>query len=123
MRRRAFLAAIGSTAAIPFTATVRAQQDRVRRIGVLQTLGIGADARLRLAAFEQGLKQAGWTPGHNLTIDYRMGMAAPDRARRDAKDIVSSAPDIIFAPGSTAVGALLEITRSIPPGKRLRLRL
>ncbi len=55
--------------------TARAQPtQRVRRIGVL--MGLAADdpeSQARLAAFAQGLQQAGWTVGQNIRIDYRWG--------------------------------------------------
>jgi hypothetical protein len=74
MRRREFIKVIaGSTAAWPLTA--RAQQSEPkRRIGVL--MGLAADdpeGQDRIAAFEQGLQQLGWTNGRNLQIDYRRG--------------------------------------------------
>jgi putative ABC transport system substrate-binding protein len=73
VKRRTFIAGVGSTAAWPFAA--RAQQgDRVRRIGVL--MNAAADdpyLPAALAAFEQGLQALSWTAGRNIQIDYRFG--------------------------------------------------
>ena len=71
MRRRTFIAGLGSAAAWPVV--VRAQQaERVRRIGMLT--GLASDdqeAQTRNAAFLQALQELGWTVGRNLRIDYR----------------------------------------------------
>ena len=71
MRRREFLAGLGSTAAWPITA--RAQQgDRVRRIGVLMPFDENdPEPKRRLSAFMQALAGLGWTDGRNVQMDLR----------------------------------------------------
>lgn len=115
MRRRDFIQAVaGSAAAWPLA--VRAQQsERKRRVGVL--MGLAADdpeAQDRIAAFEQGLHQLGWTDGGNLQIDYRRGAGESDPTRKYAAELVALAPDVILASGGTVVGALLQATRTVP---------
>jgi len=115
MRRRDFIKVIvGSTAARPLMA--RAQQsERKRRVGVLMGLAADdAEAQDRIAAFEQGLQQSGWTNGDNLQIDYRRGAGGTDLTRRYAAELVALAPDVILASGGTVVGPLLQATRTIP---------
>jgi hypothetical protein len=71
MRRREFLAFLGSgVAAWPLAA--RAQQpERLRRIGVLSSLAADdPETQARHAAFLQGLQEWGWTTGRNVQIDY-----------------------------------------------------
>ena len=55
----------------------RAQQrERVRRIGVLMHLAADdPEGQSRLAAFLQGLQEAGWAVGRNVTIDVRWAAA------------------------------------------------
>jgi hypothetical protein len=68
--RRELLAALGSAAAWPLAA--RAQQDRMRRIGVL--MGVSGDdpeTKARIAAFRWGLERRGWLEGRNVHPDYR----------------------------------------------------
>ena len=79
MRRREFIAGLGSAAAWPVVA--RAQQaDRVRRIGVLMGLDENdPDANLRLSAFTQALAGLGWTDGRNVRMDLRWGRADMNR--------------------------------------------
>jgi len=115
MRRRDFIKAVaGSAAAWPLA--VRAQQsERKRRVGVL--MGLAADdpeAQDRIAAFEQGLQQLGWTDGGNLQIDYRRGAGESDPTRKYAAELVALAPDVILASGGSVVGALLQATRTVP---------
>jgi putative ABC transport system substrate-binding protein len=115
MRRRDFIKSVaGSAAAWPLA--VRAQQsERKRRVGVL--MGLAADdpeAQDRIAAFEQGLRQLGWTDGGNLQIDYRRGAGESDPTRKYAAELVALAPDVILASGGSVVGALLQATRTVP---------
>jgi hypothetical protein len=72
MRRRQFLALLGSMA-IGCPAEVVAQKpDRVRRIGVLMSYTSGHVVGLRRAKiFTQALQDLGWTEGQNIRIDYR----------------------------------------------------
>src|SRR5260370_39857826 len=84
MWRREFIKLVGGAAAWPLAA--RAQQsERKRRVGVLMGLAADyAEAQDRIAAFEQGLQQSGWTNGRNLQIDYRRGAGDTDSTRRYA---------------------------------------
>ena len=114
MRRREFMTLVGGVAAWPLAA--RAQQsERKRRVGVLMGLAADdAEAQDRIAAFEQGLQQSGWTNGRNLQIDYRRGAGDTDSTRRYADELVALAPDVILATGSPVTAALLQATRSVP---------
>jgi putative ABC transport system substrate-binding protein len=71
MKRREFIAGLGSAAAWP--AVAQAQQgERVRRIGVFMP-GDENDplAKRELSAFTQALATLGWTDGRNVRIDLR----------------------------------------------------
>jgi putative ABC transport system substrate-binding protein len=114
MKRREFVTLLGGAAAWPLAA--RAQQsNRVRRVGVL--MDIRADdpeASVQGGAFERALQQQGWTLGGSLRIDYRWGAGDANLYRKFAEELVALAPDIVLAVGGTAVGALQQVTRSIP---------
>jgi putative ABC transport system substrate-binding protein len=114
MRRREFIAGLGSTAAWPLAA--RAQQaDRVRHIGVVVSLGADdPEGQARVAAFLQGLQQLGWTEGRNVRIDIRWGAGDADLVRRYAAELVALAPDVILASGGATIGPLLQATRTVP---------
>ena len=115
MRRRDFVTLLGgATFALPLTA--RAQQpDRMRRIGVLMNLAADdAEGQARLAAFLQGLQEAGWAVGRNVRIDLRWGAGDADHFRKQAAELVALAPDVVLASGSPVVVALLQATRTVP---------
>jgi putative ABC transport system substrate-binding protein len=114
MKRRDFISLVGSAVAWPLVA--RAQQpERMRRIGVLLNFPTeDVEGRTRLAAFLQGLKQLGWTDGHNVQIDVRWSGGDADRMRKDAAELVALAPDVILTGGAAAVATLQQATRTIP---------
>jgi putative ABC transport system substrate-binding protein len=62
----------------------------------------------------QSLQQLGWTDGRNVRIDIRWGGGDAERHRRYAAELVALAPDVILASSSSAVGPLLQATRTIP---------
>jgi putative ABC transport system substrate-binding protein len=73
IRRREFIAGLGSAAAWPLAAPAQ-QGDRVRRIGVLVP-GDENDpvAKAYLSALTQALADLGWADGRNVRIDLRWG--------------------------------------------------
>jgi ABC-type uncharacterized transport system substrate-binding protein len=115
VRRRDFIKAIvGFAAAWPLGA--RAQQaDRGRRIGALMALAANdSEGQARLAAFLQGLQEAGWVVGRNVQIDYRWGAGDADLSRRYAAELVALTPDVILGAGTLSLGPLLHATRVVP---------
>jgi putative ABC transport system substrate-binding protein len=114
MRRRQFIAGLGSTAAWPVVA--RAQQgERVRRIGVLMPVDENDPvAKTYISAFTQALAGLGWTDGRNVRIDLRGGGYDINRIRALAQELVGLQPDIILSFGTTAALAVQRETRTIP---------
>src|SRR6516162_8044588 len=96
MKRRTFIAGVGSTAAWPVVALAQ-QGDRVRRIGVLMP-GDENDPvyKLRLSAFTQALAHLGWTDGRNVRMDLRWAGDDIDRTPALAQELVGLQPDIIL---------------------------
>jgi putative tryptophan/tyrosine transport system substrate-binding protein len=114
MQRREFITFLGGTVAWPLA--VRAQQpERMRRIGILMLLAEDdPQAKIRIAALIEGLKQLDWTVGRNVQIDVRWGAADAVRSRRYAAELVALAPDVILATASETTAALREVTRTVP---------
>jgi putative tryptophan/tyrosine transport system substrate-binding protein len=114
MRRREFIAGLGSAAAWPVAA--RAQPDgRLRRIGVLiASSETDQEAQARLQAFRQSLVDLGWAEGRDIRIDVRW--AGPDVARQQtyARELVTASPDVLLTNATTSTQALREATRAIP---------
>jgi len=113
VKRRTFIAGLGSAAVWPITA--RGQQpERLRRIGLLLgTTADDSDSQVRLAVFRQSLQQLGWTDGRNLRIDYRWAAGNAENYRKYAAELVALAPDVILAPGFS-VGPMIQATRTVP---------
>jgi putative tryptophan/tyrosine transport system substrate-binding protein len=114
VRRRTFIAGLGSAAALPVE--VWAQQgDRVRRIGVLMPGDENDSAfKFRLSAFTPALADLGWTDGRNVRMDLRWGGGDPNRIRTLAQELVGLQPDIIVTNGTLATVALQRETQTIP---------
>jgi putative ABC transport system substrate-binding protein len=113
LRRRDFITLVsGAVAAWPLVAHA---QQRMRRIAVLLPAGADdAHYQTWLGAFLQGLTQSGWNIGQNVRIDTRWATASADAVRRNAAELVALAPDVIFAPGASTVGPLLQVTHTVP---------
>src|SRR6516162_7689979 len=110
--RRQFLTLLGGTAAWPLV--VRAQQERMRRIGMLMAYPEGdPEGKASVDAFRQELAKLGWT--HNIQIEVRWARPG-DRQSRDryASELVALQPDLIISHSTPNAAALLERTRSIP---------
>ena len=116
MRRREFITLIGG-AAVAWPLAARAQQPLpVRRIGVLSTVPPDdPEIQARMAAFHQGLQEAGWNVGRNLRIDYRWSRAGDtEQTRRYATELIALAPDVILAVATSAIEPLQQATRTTP---------
>jgi putative ABC transport system substrate-binding protein len=114
MRRREFIAGIGSAVAWPVVA--RAQQgERVRRVGVLMPWSENDPAiKVNLSAFIQGLASLGWSEGRNLRIDVRWAAGDLELVRLYAKELIAQQPDVILTDGTPQTAALQRETRTIP---------
>jgi putative ABC transport system substrate-binding protein len=112
MKRREFLALVGGAAAsLPFPA--RAQQ-AIHVIGFLAS-GSPDDQRNLTAATRQGLKEAGYIEGQNLTIEYRWAEGRYDRLPALAAELVSRQVVLIIAAGGSDPGlAARAATSTIP---------
>ncbi|MFZ0260528.1 MAG: ABC transporter substrate-binding protein [Pseudolabrys sp.] len=114
MRRRAFITLLGSAVVWPVAARTQ-QSEGVRRIGILMNRAADdPQGQARLAAFQQGMQQLGWTDGGNMRIDVRWGADDVDRERRYAAELVALAPDIVLASGTLSVTALQHVSRTLP---------
>jgi putative tryptophan/tyrosine transport system substrate-binding protein len=115
--RRALITLLGGAAASSICPLVaRAQQrERMRRIGVLMHLSADdPEGQNRLAAFLQGLQEAGWAVGRNVAIDVRWAAADIEVMKQFAKELVALQPDLIFTSSTPATGVMVQATRTIP---------
>jgi putative tryptophan/tyrosine transport system substrate-binding protein len=114
VKRRTFIAGLGSAAAWPLAADAQ-QADRVRRIGVLMTYDENdPQGKTYVSAFTQALADLGWSDGRNVRMDLRWPGGDINRIRALAQELVGLQPDIILASSAVATAALQRETRTIP---------
>src|SRR5262245_31837946 len=118
MKRRAFIAGLGSAAAWPLVA--RAQPaDRIARVGFFGSLGsdIVSDpfgARL-YQAFTNELQIQGFKNGQNLIVDFRRAEQDLRALSADAAELVRSNVNVLVAQGTEpTLQAALSATRTLP---------
>jgi putative ABC transport system substrate-binding protein len=112
MRRREFIAGIGSVAAWP--AMARAQTERMRRVAALG-FSDGDPATPGLYALFSGeMAKLGWVEGRNLRLDVRFDAGDAERSRAHAAELVNLGPDVIVAVGVPATLTVQEKTKTIP---------
>src|SRR5262249_12909688 len=115
MRRREFIALLGSCVT-GWPLAARAQQrERMRRLGVLIVYAqADRGGQARIAAFLDTLQRLGLSDGRNLRIDYRWSVSDPAHAKSAAAELVHSAPDVIVTSGPTTLAEVQRLTSAIP---------
>jgi putative ABC transport system substrate-binding protein len=114
MRRREFIAFVGSTA-VAWPLMARAQQGRVRRIGVLMARAANdPEGQKQAAALQRGIEELGWSPGRNVEIEYRWPAGDASRAEALAKELLDWRPDILVANSTPSLVAARQATSTIP---------
>jgi putative tryptophan/tyrosine transport system substrate-binding protein len=113
MKRREFIAGLGSAAAWPVVA--RAQQARMPVIG---WLGIerptGALGERLLPPFRKGLGETGYVEGRNVAIEFRDAAGQYDRLPALAAELVRRQVTVIVALGNPPGPAAKAATTTIP---------
>src|SRR5262245_52304499 len=109
MKRRKFIALVGSASACPLAA--RSQQAaRHARIGFLSPSGNPT----MFQCFEKGLEKYGWIAGRNLTFEYRQAEGRTERIPALVADLVRLKLDLIAVAGTQGSQELQRTTREIP---------
>jgi putative ABC transport system substrate-binding protein len=114
MKRRTALGLIAGGLLLWLCPAYPQSSEPIRTVGVLIALS-ESDPEIprRVAAFEIGLRDLGWSPGRNIQIRYRFA-ADTSELQRAASTLVAHAPDVIVASSGLAVFALQRETRTIP---------
>ena len=113
MRRREFIAMLGSGAAAAWSMPVAAQQSRL--VAVLMNGNSNEPPlQLNVKALTEGLNDFGWTEGKNLRIEVRWNGGNAERARQFASELIALKPDAIVSSSTTNLLALKNSTNTIP---------
>jgi putative ABC transport system substrate-binding protein len=119
MQRREFITLLGGAAAWPLAA--RAQQAAMPVIGFVRDTSLAEFAHL-IAAFRQGLKEAGFIEGQNVAIEYRsaedqaprLPALVADLVRQQAALMVGNTPSALAAKAATTTVPIVFVTGNDP---------
>jgi putative tryptophan/tyrosine transport system substrate-binding protein len=109
MRRRGFIAGLGSAAAWPVVARAR----EAPRIAVLLNFDEKTGQPL-LSVLLQELRRRGWIDGETARLDVRWGSGDAGQIRKAIAELLTLKPDLIITSSTPPTSMLLEATRTIP---------
>jgi putative ABC transport system substrate-binding protein len=112
MTRRELIFLLAAVLTLP--RALRAQQQAMPVIGFLGSTSPGGQVAPFTAAFRQGLSEAGYVEGQNVTIEWRWAEGHYDRLPALAADLVGHKVDVIVTGTTPAARAAKSATSTIP---------
>ena len=113
MWRRDFITLLGG-AAMAWPLAVRAEADRVRRIGVLMSFAESdSEAQSWIKVLVQQLNERGWIEGHTARIEFRWATTEAKRMQA-SRELIELNPDVFVAGGTPAASVLSKAGISAP---------
>ena len=112
MQRRTFIALLSGTAFARPRATHAQQATPPRRIGFL-LVGESPDGKAA-QQFRQGLRQAGYTEGRDVVIDWRYAQGDYGRVQEMTADLIRNRVDVIVQDSTIGTEVAKRATSTIP---------
>jgi len=112
MRRREFIAGLGSAAAL--SSAAHAQPAQVPTVGYLHVARQETQGPF-VEAFRKGLQEMGFVEGRNVRVEYRFGDDDPNRMSELAADLVSRNVAVIASTGGTRTATIVKAATSKIP--------
>ena len=112
MRRREFVALLGSTA-ITWPPAARALQPTIPVIGFLSSSSLTALTDL-LSAFREGLKETGYIEGQNVVVESRWAEGHFERLPDLAAELVKRSRAVIVTTGGSSTLAVKAANSTVP---------
>jgi putative ABC transport system substrate-binding protein len=109
IRRREFITLLGGAAAWPLTARAQAS---LRRVGVL-LVGLSPESK-EAKQFRLGLRDAGYSEGRDVVIEWRSANGDYDRVPVLVTDLVQRKVDVIVLDSTVGTQITMRATSSIP---------
>jgi putative ABC transport system substrate-binding protein len=116
MKRRAFIAGVGGVMASRSVglAQQRRSQYRIGHLAIAAPTDNPPPPPANWSGFVQGLSEAGYTEGQNISFEHRSAHDQPDRFPQLAPELADLKVNAIFARGTWALKAAKNATRTIP---------
>jgi putative ABC transport system substrate-binding protein len=111
IRRREFVGALGAAAAWPLAAPAQ-QAGSPRRVGVL-LVGLSPESK-EAKHFRLGLRDAGYSEGRDVVIEWRLAKGDYDRVPELVADLVESKVDVIVQDSTVGTEVTKRATSTIP---------
>jgi putative ABC transport system substrate-binding protein len=112
MKRREFITLLGGAAAA-WPLAARAQQPALPLIGFIPS-GSAGPLRQQVAAFREGLKEAGYVDGQNVTVEYGFAEGQLDRFPALVSDLVRRQASVLAVTSIAGARAAKQATTTIP---------
>jgi len=113
MDRKVICLALGTVLCALSSSADAQQPKQLPRVGYLAS-GSRSSELSHIEAFNEGLRERGYTEGQNIIIDYSFAEGKLDRLPALAADLVRSKVDVIVTGGGPTTRAAKDATKSIP---------